>query len=76
MTHMFLYMLKKVKDMNKCCVLVCSENAFVPNWVASYHKLDQPLMQPIYSVPKWNFQSQYQCAHIITIYILQPRQAN
>ena len=36
---MFLYRLEKVKDMNKCCVLVCSENAFVPNWVASYHKL-------------------------------------
>ena len=35
---MFLYMLEKLKDVNKC-VLVCSENEFVPNWVASYDEL-------------------------------------
>ena len=36
---MFLYRLEKLKDVNKCCVLVCSENEFVPNWVASYDEL-------------------------------------
>ena len=36
---MFLYRLEKLKDVNKCYVLVCSENEFVPNWVASYDEL-------------------------------------
>ena len=55
---MFLYRLEKVKDINTCCALVCSENAFVPKWVASYDNLRSAIkMQLIYSVPKW---SQYQ----------------
>ena len=69
---MFLYRLEKLKDVNKC-VLVCSENEFVPNWVASYDELRSAINA-----------ADLQCTQVelpkpiamCTIYILHPRQTN